>query len=46
MSYIASGNTRFANKVCELVEPCFRQNEKDTTRVSFSFWWKQLDSNQ
>ena len=31
----AGMRTRFANRVCELVEPCFRQNEKDTTRVSF-----------
>ena len=42
----AGMRTRFANGVCELVEPCFHQNDKDTTRVSFSFWWKQLGSNQ
>ena len=32
----AGMRTGFANRVCELVEPCFRQKEKDTTRVSFS----------
>ena len=38
--------TRFANKVCELlqVQCCFHQ--KNPRSEERGFWWKQLDSNQ